>query len=129
MSVDALDIIHKIVSKNAPKQIPIKHKRHNLHMIANKPYINPYGMNIYNTPYKQAACMLQDIIRLHPFVDGNKRTALLTAFTYLQANGFPIQMPKNADKFVLDIASNPNEEYLDRISEWLQSQHHDWKVD
>ena len=127
MSSVVLENIHNVVAENAMQIIPRRDKN-NLFMIANKPYLKPYGQNLYNTYYKQAACLLQDIVRLHPFVDGNKRTALLTAFTYLQANDIPVQMPKDADKVMLDIAKKPDEDQLERIAEWLQNQVHDWKV-
>lgn len=122
----ALEKIHNVIAENAINRIPLRDKN-NLYMIVNKPYLKPYGQNLYNTYYKQAACLLQDIVRLHPFVDGNKRTALLTAFTYLQANGIPAQIPKDADKVMLDIAKKPDEDQLERIAKWLQNQQHDWK--
>lgn len=36
---------------------------------------------------KKARIFLQDIIRLHPFLDGNKRTAFHTILFFLELNG------------------------------------------
>ena len=37
--------------------------------------------------YKKATILLRDIIRLHPFLDGNKRTAFHTMLYFLELNG------------------------------------------
>jgi death-on-curing protein len=36
---------------------------------------------------KKATILLRDIIRLHPFLDGNKRTAFHTMLYFLELNG------------------------------------------
>ena len=37
-----------------------------------------------------AAAYGSGIVRNHPFVDGNKRTALVTTFTFIERNGFSV---------------------------------------
>jgi death-on-curing protein len=37
---------------------------------------------------KKATTLLYDIIKLHPFLDGNKRTAFHTMLYFLELNGF-----------------------------------------
>lgn len=41
-------------------------------------------------PFGMAAAYAFHIAQNHPFVDGNKRTALTTALTFLELNGHPI---------------------------------------
>jgi death-on-curing protein len=44
------------------------------------------GEDLHKTIYDKAAAYLFHIIQNHPFVDGNKRTASLTALTFLASN-------------------------------------------
>jgi death-on-curing protein len=39
---------------------------------------------LYTTPIQKAAAIFESIIKNHPFVDGNKRTAWLACFTMLR---------------------------------------------
>lgn len=47
-----------------------------------------------------AATYAWGIARNHPFVDGNKRTAFVTALTFLEMNGKPIDVDERADEWV-----------------------------
>lgn len=41
-------------------------------------------------PFEMAAAYAYHIAQNHPFVDGNKRTALAAALTFLEVNGMPL---------------------------------------
>jgi len=41
-----------------------------------------------------AAAYAKGIVANHPFVDGNKRTALIVSVTFLRLNGFQLTAPK-----------------------------------
>jgi death-on-curing protein len=41
-----------------------------------------------------AAAYAKGIVANHPFVDGNKRTALIVSFTFLRINGLQLTAPK-----------------------------------
>jgi death-on-curing protein len=45
------------------------------------------GEYVHGTVFEMAAAYLFHIARNHPFVDGNKRTALMCAFVFLGLNG------------------------------------------
>jgi death-on-curing protein len=46
------------------------------------------------------------IARNHPFVDGNKRVALITAFVFLELNGWTVEAPEeDAATAFLDLAA------------------------
>ena len=44
--------------------------------------------------FEMAAAYAYHISRNHPFLDGNKRTALTTALVFLELNGFPLIDPQ-----------------------------------
>jgi death-on-curing protein len=52
------------------------------------------GRFLHETLFEMAAAILYGICRNHPFVDGNKRTAVAAALTFLEMNGIDI----NADE-------------------------------
>jgi death-on-curing protein len=55
---------------------------------------------------KKAAFLLYHIITLHPFVNGNKRTAYELVKLFLRLNGYQIDSdPGEAYQFLLDVAS------------------------
>ena len=64
------------------------------------------GRPIHDTIFKQAAVLLEGIIRLHPFPDGNKRTALLAAWAFLFHHDHLLIIPPYADRFALNIAQD-----------------------
>jgi death on curing protein len=43
--------------------------------------------------FEMAAALHVSLVLNHPFLDGNKRTALLAALTFLDINGIPIDRP------------------------------------
>lgn len=49
---------------------------------------------------KKAALLLHDLIVLHPFLDGNKRTAFVSANTLIELDGKKFEI---SDKDVLDL--------------------------
>jgi len=53
------------------------------------------GVFLHETIFEMAAAYLYGICRNHPFVDGNKRTALSAALTFLDANHIEVQADEN----------------------------------
>jgi death-on-curing protein len=65
------------------------------------------GRSPYHDPVEIAAAYLFYICRNHPFVDGNKRTAMMAAVVFLRINGIE-PLPDSADweKLMLDVAAS-----------------------
>jgi death on curing protein len=49
------------------------------------------GQELYPTVYDKSAYLWYSLSRYHCFIDGNKRTALLTTIVYLIINGYSIK--------------------------------------
>ncbi|OGG12627.1 hypothetical protein A2875_05450 [Candidatus Gottesmanbacteria bacterium RIFCSPHIGHO2_01_FULL_46_14] len=45
------------------------------------------GLDLYPTIFNKAGALCHSLIKNHAFVDGNKRTSLLSAMTFLELNG------------------------------------------
>jgi len=87
-------------------------------------YNEVFGQTIYPTVFHQAAAYMFYIIKNHLFLDGNKRTGLCTAITFLEWNDI-LLAPFDEDevfRFVITIAAGeePPEAVIDRIAGWLE---------
>jgi death-on-curing protein len=54
------------------------------------------GSFLHETLFEMAAAYLFHISRNHPFIDGNKRTAIAAALTFMEMNGVEIDADENA---------------------------------
>jgi len=83
-----------------------------------------FGEEIYPDIYHQAAAYMFYIIKDHVFMDGNKRTGLSCAVTFLQWNKvmFNPFEEEAAYAFVMDIAAGVNDPkaVVPRIATWLK---------
>lgn len=56
----------------------------------------PQQLHSYGQPTlcEMAAAYAEGIVRNHPFLDGNKRTGFMAAYTFLAANGLQLTAPE-----------------------------------
>lgn len=78
----------------------------------------------YDTLIHEAAALLESLVQIHPFIDGNKRTAFAVVDVFLRINGYVITAGSLAvyDKFIklLDQGAFDTEylvPWLDKIAE------------
>ena len=70
--------------------------------------------------FDQAAAYAFGLARNHPFVDGNKRIALIASFTFLALNGWEVQAEETATVLVfVDLAAGKLEEK--QLARWLEA--------
>jgi len=55
-----------------------------LESIIQRPDFSPYTHVPFPNVYAKCASLLEVIIKWHPFIDGNKRTALATSYAFMQ---------------------------------------------
>ena len=77
------------------------------------------GQDLYTDIFDKAAALLQSLLKNHPFVDGNKRTALTSAGVFLKNNGWKL---KNTNKEEVVFAVDVDNKHLplEEISKWLK---------
>ena len=88
------------------------------------PQATMMGQPMFKEPLEVAAAYLFYLCRNHPFIDGNKRTALATCLVFLSENGLLSQEKLDADvweQLVLDVAASriDREETTKRLGEVL----------
>lgn len=76
------------------------------------------GNDLYESIFDKAGALLQSLLKNHPFVDGNKRTALMSAGLFLKINGW--NLINNHEKEVEFGVKVDNQNLtLEEISKWL----------
>ena len=74
---------------------------------------------LYPTLFIKAALYVRNIITEHPFVDGNKRTGMITAGVFLNENNYEIDTKiGEIEKFALQVIEKKLS--LEDIAKWLK---------
>ena len=85
----------------------------------NTPFQTFMGNDLYPSIYDKAAQLCYGIANNHPFIDGNKRTALHSMYVYLIINGFDIAASQQeVENLIINVAAGnmTNTE----LAEWLR---------
>lgn len=84
-----------------------------------RPFATFGGRDLYPDIYFKAGALIQAVIKDHPFIDGNKRTAFAVTFVFLRKNGIDLEIKKSDGvKFMVDVA-NKNLS-VEEISNWIK---------
>ena len=79
-----------------------------------------FGEELYQGVYEKAAALCRGIIGDHPFIDGNKRTAMLVAITFLEINGIQFIAKKGElEDFAVEVAVDRLD--VPTIAAWLRA--------
>jgi death-on-curing protein len=82
-----------------------------------------FGQDLYEGKLEKAAALIRGVISDHPFVDGNKRTAMLVGLTFLKINDIKLSMPKGSiEDFAVRIAVDRLD--IKDITKWLEQHTH-----
>ncbi|GFH40040.1 type II toxin-antitoxin system death-on-curing family toxin [Lactococcus insecticola] len=96
-------------------------------MIVEQPKQIAFGQELYPTVWIKAAFILQKITKKHAFSDGNKRTAIQAALSFLHINVYdPVDKDfiNQSEEFVLSITNSPdNEETMLQVAKWFEMVH------
>lgn len=64
------------------------------------------GKDLYPDIFHKAAAFMESLIKNHPFIDGNKRTAITSAGIFLQINGYLLEtVQKELERFTLSVVT------------------------
>ncbi|MFW6184841.1 MAG: type II toxin-antitoxin system death-on-curing family toxin [Chloroflexota bacterium] len=75
---------------------------------------------LYPTLFAKAAALMESLARNHPFVDGNKRTAITAAALFLQRNGRRLETTnQELERFALLVADG--QMALEAVEVWFRA--------
>ncbi len=77
------------------------------------------GRPLYPSLVERVAALVEALIRNHPFVDGNKRTAMLVGMAVLAVNGLPLATsPEVVEALAVAVAEGRAD--LPDLVAWIQ---------
>lgn len=86
-----------------------------------RPQASAFGQDAYPTLAEKAGALLHSLARNHPFKDGNKRTATISAIFMLEVNGAqPLWQPADALALILEMAAGRAD--VEDFARWLHTQ-------
>lgn len=77
------------------------------------------GNDLYADVFFKGAALMDSLIRNHPFIDGNKRSAITAAGLFLHLNGYALQV-ENDEMVRFTLACAQSQVPLDEMQKWLQ---------
>ncbi len=91
-----------------------------LESAAARPQATFDGVDLYSDLWQKAAALMESLAQNHPFVDGNKRTAITAAGLFLLQNGRRLQTTNETlERFTLSVVNE--RPALDDIAAWFQT--------
>ena|SRR3989338_1439420 len=90
-----------------------------LHAAIERPKASFAKRALYPTIWLQAAALMQSLVKNHPFIDGNKRTAFFGSMRFLSRNGWLLTATNAAVvTFALEVETKNLE--VTEIAAWLK---------
>ncbi|KRO06025.1 type II toxin-antitoxin system death-on-curing family toxin [Levilactobacillus parabrevis] len=114
--------INKLVLDHAQSQSFGIQYPQGLDIVVEQPQQVIFGKELYPNIWIKAAFIVQKITRKHIFMDGNKRTALLSGLTFLKINGYRLGFSDaEGENLILSVINSPdNEEIMLTLAEWVK---------
>jgi death-on-curing protein len=85
-----------------------------------RPRATSGGEDLYPDLWHKAAALMHSLIKNHPFVDGNKRTALTATGLFLELNGYMLTASNDeAARFALQAAVGDVD--VEAMAAWIES--------
>ncbi len=75
--------------------------------------------DLYPDLFTKAAALMDSLVRNHPFIDGNKRTAIAAAGIFLRLNGFRLVV-ENVEMVRFTLACAQSQLLLVEIVDWFR---------
>lgn len=77
------------------------------------------GRELYPDIFLKAAALMESLAQNHPFIDGNKRTAITAAALFLQQNGYRLETTNaELERFTLHVVNHHPP--LTEIASWFR---------
>jgi death-on-curing protein len=93
-----------------------------LDLVIEQPQQVVFGRELYPNIWIKAAFIIQKNIKLHIFMDGNKRTAILAGLIFLEINGYELEFTADeGEQIILGVTNSADsEETMVSLAEWLK---------
>lgn len=117
---DILKLFYQIIVdiyKDTEDPVTVGYSESMIQVSVERPLVGVYNFIPFPHVLHKATILMETIINFHPFVDGNKRVALLATYFFLYWNGYDLNIPEDAAEFTIDIAKGKHK--MNDILSWL----------
>ena len=97
--------------------------KNTLEAALHRPFSTACGQELYPTPALKVAALIEGIITMHPFLDGNKRTGIYLGLAVMKQNFPVIREPTDAEIEEIAVAVAIREVTMPQLAEWLKSRY------
>jgi death-on-curing protein len=108
------DQVERYGGSNGVRDVPL------LESAVGTPQAGFGGEYLHKDLFEMAAAYLFHLVKNHPFVDGNKRTGLAAALTFLDMNGLKLDAPRGS-LYDLTIAVATRQADKAQVAEFFRS--------
>jgi death-on-curing protein len=84
-----------------------------------RPQVTFEDSELYPDLFTKTAALMDSLVRNHPFVDGNKRTAITAAGIFLRINGYEL-IVENSEMIRFTLACAQSQLSVETITEWFK---------
>ncbi|MDY0104984.1 MAG: type II toxin-antitoxin system death-on-curing family toxin [Lentimicrobium sp.] len=77
------------------------------------------GKDLYPDIMMKAAALMDSLVRNHPFIDGNKRTAITASAMFLRMNGYLLYV-ENIELVRFTLTCDQSQLSLEEMAEWFR---------
>lgn len=122
-AVDVIRINAKVIVQYSKGEMIGVKDASALDMAINQPSQAVFGKELYPTIFDKASILAINLVKRHPFHNGNKRTALVSMITFLQLNGYVTNFSQDeAVHFILTITTSKKEfnDLKEEVASYLQ---------
>lgn len=89
-----------------------------------RPFTSFGDEELFHGLWFKVAALIHGIVMYHPFLDGNKRTALVAADVCLRLNGWRLVPSDEVEPFFWSVAGG--EKTIEEIAKWLETHSEKW---
>jgi death on curing protein len=120
LSLDELVTINALVLEANRQSVGAAVKVGLLDSALQAPFAGFDTLDFYPQDWQKLGVLCSRIVLNHPFVDGNKRTALIAMLTLASLNNIDLQLPvsEETDAMILSLAARTTSE--DDFCDWLR---------
>lgn len=82
-----------------------------------------FGKELYPTVFLKAAILFEMIVNKHCFYNGNKRTAIMALYVFLNLNGYVLKVENiELENMAVDLATKRGKEKIEtsELAQWIE---------
>lgn len=124
LTVTDILTIHEVIVESSEETTPGVASRGDIEYVVEYVWEGHFGQGP-ETIHEKAAELLRLLVANHPFVDGNKRTALASVVTFYALNGYELRYDESFKEFLTGFATDERSVDVTEVRDYLDTHAHE----